>query len=57
MKKIIKEELDSIRKSILEENISYLELVRLQSLAEHIPEHDTLLREWAGVPEMNDEGV
>ncbi len=47
----IKEKLESIRKSIKEENASYSELAELQDLKEHILEDDVDLLQWAGVPE------
>lgn len=43
--------LEYLRAEILAERISYLELTELQSLAEYIEPGDTLLLEWAGVPE------
>jgi len=43
--------LKSIRQSIEEESVSMGELVELQGLVEHIEPWDTLLLEWAGVPE------
>ena len=49
----IKARLDYLRGEIEAERISYAEIAELQSLAEHIPEDDVLLREWAGVPESN----
>jgi len=48
----IKERLEEIRNSIINENISYGEIVELQSLVEHIDKGDTLLLEWAGVEEF-----
>lgn len=47
----IKERLDYLRGEIEAERISYGEIVELQSLAKHIEPGDTLLLEWAGVPE------
>lgn len=43
--------LAEIRASIVAENVSYGELSLLQGLAVHIDPSDTLLLEWAGVPE------
>jgi len=43
--------LAAIRKKIIGQNISYGEIVELQSLIDSIDESDTLLLEWAGVPE------
>lgn len=48
----ISQELAEIRKSIVAENVSYGELVRLNELTEHIDKNDTLLLEWAEVPEF-----
>jgi hypothetical protein len=47
----IKQRLAYLKKQIEQENISYGEIAELQSLAEHIDKSDTLLLEWAGVPE------
>lgn len=47
----IKQRLAYLKKQIEQENISYGEIAELQSLAEHIDKDDTLLLEWAGVPE------
>ena len=43
--------LDYLRREIQVERISYAEIAELQSLAQHIAQDDTLLREWAGLPE------
>lgn len=43
--------LEYLRKQIEKECISYGEIVELQSLAKYIEPSDTLLLEWAGVPE------
>lgn len=51
----IKERLDHLRSQIDNECISYGEIVELQELAEHIPEDDVVLREWAGIPEHEDD--
>jgi hypothetical protein len=51
----ITERLESIRRSIEDENVSYGEIAELQSLAEHIDPSDVVLREWAGIPEFEDE--
>jgi len=50
-----KERLEYLRGEILEERISYGELVELQSLAKFIDKDDVLLLEWAGVPEQKGE--
>ena len=47
----IKQRLESIRKAIIAENISYGEIAELQSLEKYIQPGDVLLAEWAGVPE------
>ena len=49
--KAIKTRLDYLRKEIEAERISTAEIPELQSLADHIDKNDTLLLEWAGVPE------
>jgi hypothetical protein len=51
----IEDRLESIRQSIEDENISWGEIAELQSLAEHIDPSDIVLREWAGIPEFEDE--
>ncbi len=48
----IENRLAAIRKSIEAENISWGEIIELQSLAEYIDPGDPLLLEWAGVPEV-----
>ena len=40
-----------IRGEIEAEQVSYVEIAQLQSLAEHIDPTDTLLLEWAGIEE------
>jgi hypothetical protein len=52
----IKERLEHLRGEILAERISYGEIVELQELSEHIDPGDTLLLEWAGVPESEESG-
>ena len=47
----VQKRLEYLRGEILAERISYVEIAELQDLAEHIPEDDMLLREWAGIPE------
>lgn len=47
----IKARLEYLRGELQAERISYGELAELQSLAAHIPESDTELREAAGIPE------
>lgn len=48
---LITVQLESIRRSIRAQRISYSELADLQGLAEHIDAGDVELLEWAGVPE------
>ena len=50
----IEERLEYLRRQIEAECISYSEIAELQSLAAHIQPDDTLLLEWAGVPEFAD---
>jgi len=45
--------LEYLRKQIKQENISYGEIVELQSLKEHIDDGDAELLQWAGVPEFD----
>jgi hypothetical protein len=47
----IKERLAYLRGEIEAERISYEEIAELESLAEYIDPRDTLLLEWAGIPE------
>ena len=47
----ILEKLEAIREAILNESVSYGEITYLQDHAEYIKPDDTLLLEWAGVPE------
>ena len=47
-----KKRLEYLRKEIIAERISYAEIAELESLSEHIDKGDTLLLEWAGVPEF-----
>jgi hypothetical protein len=49
--KKIEERLEYLRGEIVAERISYGEIAELQSLSAHIEPGDTLLLEWAGVPE------
>lgn len=51
----VNERLEYLRQEIEAERISYGELAELQDLAEHIDPADTLLREWAGVPEFEED--
>ncbi len=53
----IKKRLAEIREKIMKQNISYGEILELQEMAEHIDKNDTILLEWAAVPECfgNDE--
>jgi hypothetical protein len=45
--------LEQIRTSLRDENISYGEIVELQSLTEYIDRDDVELREAAGLPEFD----
>lgn len=47
----IQARLEYLRGEIEEERISYGEIAELQGLAKYIKDDDTLLLEWAGVPE------
>ena len=47
----ITKRLEYLRGEITAERISYGEIAELQDLAEYIPNGDTLLQEWAGIPE------
>ena len=51
----IKQRLAYLRKEIEAERISYGEIAELQDLADHIDSSDTLLLEWAGIPEFPEE--
>jgi len=51
MSQQIRSRLEYLRKELRAERISWEEIVELQSLAKHIPEHDVELLEAAGVPE------
>jgi hypothetical protein len=52
--KQIKNDLEYIRKQILNESISYWELAQLQTLKKYIKKDDVLLLERAGVPEFEE---
>ena len=52
-KKEIKKRLEYLRKQIDNENISYEEIVELQSLRKYIDESDVNLLEWAGERSKN----
>lgn len=52
--KTIKKRLDYLRQEIQAERISTAEIAELESLKDHIDSSDTLLLEWAGVPEFED---
>ena len=52
--KRIKNRLEYLRGEIEAERISYCEIAELQSLAEYIEPGDTVLLEWAGVPESEE---
>jgi hypothetical protein len=49
---VAKARLEYLRGEILAARISYGEIFELQSLVEYIEPGDTLLLEWAGVPEF-----
>lgn len=51
----IKNRLEYLRAQIIDECISYGEIAELQSLAEYIEDDDVLLKEWAGIPEFEEE--
>jgi len=53
-KTAIQERLEYLRSQIEAEQISYGEIAELQGLAEYIDPSDTVLLEWAGVPEFPD---
>lgn len=50
---LIQSRLQYLRQAIEAERISYLEIAELQALAQYIDPTDTLLLEWAGVPEQS----
>lgn len=52
MRTEIAQRLKYLRRQIENENISYGEIAELQSLAKYIDNGDTVLLEWAGVPEF-----
>lgn len=49
------ERLEYLREQIIAERISFGEIFELQSLVNFIEPGDTLLLEWAGVPEFPEE--
>ncbi len=51
----IADRLEYLRGEIEAERISYGEIAELTDLAEYIDPSDVLLREWAGVPEFDDD--
>lgn len=53
MNNTIKQRLQYLKEEIKHERISYLEIAELQNLAKYIPEQETLLKEWAGIPEYD----
>ena len=53
VKNEMKQRLEYLRGEIKAERISYEEIAELKSLAEYIDEGDTLLLEWAEVPEFD----
>ncbi len=50
------ERLEYLREQIIAERISFCEIFELQSLVDYIEPGDTLLLEWAGVPEFPKDG-
>ena len=48
----IQQRLEQLRQAIRDENISYGEIAELQALANHIPDDDVELRQWAGLEEL-----
>jgi hypothetical protein len=48
----INNRLDYLRSQIEQERISYAEVSELEALAKHIDPSDTVLLQWAGVPEQ-----
>ena len=52
MKKDIKNRLKYLKNEIIKERISYGEIIELQSYKEYIDTNDTILLQWAGVPEI-----
>lgn len=52
--KAISDRLDYLRGEIEAERISYGEIVELQELAKFIDPSDTVLLQWAGVPEFTE---
>lgn len=54
-KTAVQKRLDYLRGEIEAERISYGELAELQDLAEQIDPSDTVLLEWAGVPEVDED--
>ena len=50
-----KERLEYLRKQIRNENISYGEIIELQSLLQYIDKNDVELLQWAGKPEEKGE--
>lgn len=53
--KKINSRLEYLRGEIIAECISYSEIFELQTLSQFIDTNDTLLLEWAGVPENDEE--
>lgn len=51
----VEQRLAHLRQQIVAEQISYGEIAELADLAEHIDPADTLLLQWAGVPEFPEE--
>jgi hypothetical protein len=44
--------LEEIKQAIIDENISYGEIVELQTMKDQIPDDEVVLKEWAGIVEQ-----
>jgi hypothetical protein len=51
----VKDRLEYLRGEIEAERISYSEIAELQNLKDYIEDDDVLLKEWAGIPEFEEE--
>jgi len=51
----IKKRLEYLRGEIEAERISYSEIAKLRALKEYIHDDDVLLKEWAGIPEFEED--
>lgn len=56
-KTAVQKRLDYLRGEIEAERISYGEIAELQGLADQIDPSDTVLLEWAGVPEFPEDST